>query len=299
MKVLIVGGSGFLSGTVARAAREAGHAAWVVTRGRRPLPEGMRAVIADRDAGDALERAVAATGERWDLVIDCIGFTADHARQDLAAFTGRAGQLVFVSTDFVLDPTDRSGAVDETYDRFDTHSAYGRGKREAELALLGGGGALPVTIVRPCHIYGPGSRLGCLPRHGRDPELIQRLRAGETLRLVGGGAYQQQPIFAPDLAEVLLSVAGNARAHGQVYFAAGPDVVPSREYYALVAEALGVSLRVEPVDAGEHLREKPGDRSFLCDRVYDLSKLRRDGLHVPATPLRDGLGVHVASLLGD
>ena len=32
--------------------------------------------------------------------------------------------------------------------------------------------AMQWTILRPCHIYGPGSQLGCLPLHGRDPKLI-------------------------------------------------------------------------------------------------------------------------------
>ncbi|MDP6453177.1 MAG: FtsX-like permease family protein, partial [SAR202 cluster bacterium] len=50
---------------------------------------------------------------------------------------------------------------------------------------------------------GPGSLLGCLPEHGRDPELIEKLQAGDTLRLVGGGHFLQQPIYAEDLAEMV------------------------------------------------------------------------------------------------
>lgn len=294
MKVLIVGGSGFLSGTVAREALDAGHAVWVVTRGQRPAPEGVRAIVADRGDDAAFQQAVAAAGERWDLVIDCIGFNAGHARQDLAAFADRADHLVFVSTDFVLDPMDRPDVVDETYERFDDRSDYGRGKRAAEEVLLAADGAMPVTVVRPCHIYGPGSQLGCLPCHGRDPRLIRRLLDGEPLRLVAGGELRQQPIEAADLAKVLLGVAGNERTHGQLYFAAGPEVVPSHAFYRIIAQTLGTPLRIEAVGVAEHLREKPGDRSFCCHRVYDLTKLRRHGLPAPSTPLAEGLARHVA-----
>src|SRR5690606_28747557 len=103
---------------------------------------------------------------------------------------------------------------------------------------------LPATILRPCHIYGPGSQLGCLPEHGRDPRLIERLRAGQTLRLVGGGHFLQQPVRAPDLAAMALSAVGNSAAAGQVFNAAGPDVIESRDYYRIIADLLGVPLTI-------------------------------------------------------
>ena len=36
MKVLVIGGSGFLSGTLARTALSQGHQVWTITRGQRP-----------------------------------------------------------------------------------------------------------------------------------------------------------------------------------------------------------------------------------------------------------------------
>ena len=82
-------------------------------------------------------------------------------------------------------------------------------------------GKMGWTILRPCHIYGPGSQLGCLPEHGRDPQLINRLRMGEVLRLVGGGHFLQQPILARDLSETIISVVGNPAAN-QKNSVAGP-----------------------------------------------------------------------------
>ena len=45
--LLIVGGSGFVSGTVARRAVASGWRVWAVTRGRLP-PDGVIAIVADR-----------------------------------------------------------------------------------------------------------------------------------------------------------------------------------------------------------------------------------------------------------
>lgn len=38
-KILVIGGSGFVSGTLARTARDQGHEIWIVTRGQKPHPE--------------------------------------------------------------------------------------------------------------------------------------------------------------------------------------------------------------------------------------------------------------------
>lgn len=295
MKLLVIGGSGFLSSTVVRAGLAAGHETWALSRGNKPIPAGARALTADRTNRAAFSHAVA--GGEWDLVVDCIGFNAGDAQQDIEAFAGRAGRLVFVSTDFVLSAAGRPWRVDETFDRY-TDSPYGAGKRAAEEALLASDPRrLPLTILRPGHILGPGSQLGCLPRHGRDPRLIERLRAGETLRLVGGGHFLQQPVFAPDLAAMILSCADKTAAISQIYMAPGPDIVESIEYYRIVARLLGVELNAEECSIAEFLAEQPVAQAFCCHRVYSSEKAAAHGLAVPATPLAEALRIHVESML--
>jgi len=298
MKILLIGGSGFVSGTLARRAVAEGHSVSIVTRGKRALPSGVQAVTVDRhDAGFA--QAVAGAAKEWDLVVDCIGYTAADARQDVEVFRGRARNLVFISTDFVFDPAQRRFPQNDDNPHFLTDQSYGANKRRAELEFTNGdAGVMAWTILRPCHIYGPGSLLGCLPAHGRDPELIRRLRDGETLRLVGGGHFLQQPILAADLAALILSAADNPRAARRIYPAAGPEMIESREFYRLIAERLGVELKVEELPVSAYLAANPDKVSFLCHRIYDLRRLREDGLAAPSTPVADGLRAHVDSILG-
>jgi len=297
MKILLIGGSGFVSGTVARTAVEQGHSVWAVTRGERPVPAGVTAIKADRHDISAFEVAVAGAGTDWDLVVDCIGYKPEDARQDVTVFRNRARHLVFISTDFVYDPGRRTFPQHEDCP-YTSEDDYGGKKRQCELAILDGDtGDMACTIVRPCHIYGPGSLLGCLPLHGRDAELIDKMKAGEPLKLVGGGHFLQQPIFAADLASLILSCAGNPKTHGQVYLTAGPNIIESRRYYEIIAEVLGVEIEVEEVSVDGYLAESPGKRPFMCHRIYDLSKLREHGLAVPSTPIEKGLEEHVKSLL--
>jgi len=232
MNILVIGGSGHVSGAVARAGLAGGHAVWAVTRGNRPLPEGVKSLVADRHDDDAVEAAVTSEGIEWDLVVDCICFDVPDIRQDINLFCGRAAQFVFISTDFVYSPFRRDFPQPEETENFVTPEEnlppYGWNKRRCELELIDGDTrGLSWTILRPCHIYGPTSELGCFPLHGRDPELIKSLRAGAPIKLVGGGHFLQQPILADDLAQTILSTAGNSSSSHRAFNTAGPDIVES------------------------------------------------------------------------
>lgn len=303
MKVLVIGGTGHVSGAVVRLAVAQGHEVWSVTRGQRPrVTEGINWLTADRQVAGSMERAVAHQGETWDLVVDCICYDVPDMQQDVALFRERAGHLAFVSTDFVYDPAHRSFPQPEDTGHYaadgEGSQDYGRRKRLCELELAAADtGGMAWTVLRPCHIYGPTSELGCLPLHGRDPKLIDRLQSGETIRLVGGGHFLQQPVLADDLAGTILSVQGCGKARGQAYNVAGPEIAESWQYYQHIADVLGVSLKVEEVPVDAYRSEYPGHAPFLCHRIYDISRLGASGLRAPATPLAEGLRLHVEGLL--
>jgi nucleoside-diphosphate-sugar epimerase len=294
--LLIIGGSGFVSGTLAREALQQGFEVSIVTRGKKPVPTGVRAIVADRKDTAAFASAIAAEGKTYDLVVDCIAYEPADVKQDITVFAGRAKQFVLISTDFVYLPSGRRFPQPETGVPYVEENIYGGNKRRCELELINGNtGSMAWTILRPCHIYGPGSLLGCSPPENRDAKLIEKLRAGQTLPMVGAHLLQQ-PIFALDLARLILSVKGNPRAAGQVFNAAGPEVIESRKYYQIIADVLGVPLRTEEVAIDAYLAANPDKAPFLCHRFYDLSRMKAAGLAAPSTPAAEALRVHVESL---
>ena len=301
MKILVVGGSGHVSGAVARAALAKDHEVWTITRGNRTITEGVTPLIADRHGHNAMERIVAGQNVVWDLVVDCICYDLGDIQQDIELFRPRARQFVLVSTDFVYDPRHRRFPQPEEAESWagaDGSMNYGQRKRRCEEELMNGDtGEMAWTIVRPCHVYGPTSELGCLPLHGRDAKLIETLRSGKALQLVGGGHFLQQPVLADDLAKTIVSIAGNRDACRKIFNVAGPDVVESWQYYQIVADVLDVKLAVEEIPVASYLEEHPGDAPFLCHRVYDLCRIKASGLSVPATPIADGLRLHAEGLL--
>ncbi|OGV67188.1 MAG: hypothetical protein A2498_06660 [Lentisphaerae bacterium RIFOXYC12_FULL_60_16] len=302
MNTLIIGGSGHVSGAVARAALAQHHAVWTLTRGKRLVIPGVKALVADRHDPAAMAALIAGQSMTWDLVVDCIGFDVPDVRQDIALFRDRAGHLVFISTDFVYSPEHRTFPQPEDavcwVEGMTGSADYGRRKRLCELELLNGDtGRMEWTIFRPCHIYGPTSELGCLPLHGRDPKLIDRLRKGEPLGLVGGGHFLQQPLYVDDLARTIISAAGVRRACGAIFNVAGPDIIESRRYYRIVADVLGVGLTITDVPVSGYLKDHPDQAPFICHRINDLRRLQEAGLHVPGTPVMEGLRLHVEGLL--
>ena len=114
-KVLVVGGSGFLSGTLARRAILRGNQVWTLTRGFRSLPENSINLIADRQDKGAFEHVIHTAQTKWDIVIDCIAYTPEDIQQNVTVLEGLAEHLVFVSTDFVYDPKHRQFPQRERY----------------------------------------------------------------------------------------------------------------------------------------------------------------------------------------
>ena len=104
-------------------------------------------------------------------------------------------------------------------------------------------------------------------------------------------------ILADDLAETIISVAGNNNARRRIFNTAGPDVIESWQYYQIVADVLGVELILEEVPVKSYLAEHPEKAPFICHRIYDLRRIEASGLSVPSTPIAEGLRLHMEGLL--
>ena len=95
MRILILGGTAFLSREIARQAVVAGHDVTCLARGTSgEPPQGARWVMADRSTGPAAYSSLA--GE-WDAVIE-VARDPEPARHALAVLAGKAGHWTFVSS---------------------------------------------------------------------------------------------------------------------------------------------------------------------------------------------------------
>lgn len=323
-KALIIGGSGGLSGRLATMAQKE-YDVWVLTRGKRPLPNGVHPLTADRNDPAAFLHALRsqeftlpqsqnlppaeATNPQpanWDVVFDCICMNELHAKQDLEVLSNFTDRLVVISTDSVYDPAhkrtpqtedgifiEESGSPEEC--------SYAGNKRRMEHVFLDAfaqsPGTLHTTIFRPGHIYGPGFLLGCFPEHSRQATLPELIVRGETINLIGNGIYLTQPIFVDDLAQAMLDCADCPDTFNQIFCIGGPEAVENRRYYEIIGEILGTTTRIREIPLTGYVEAHPEYAGHLCHRIYDLSKLKNAGVPLPSTSLEEGLRKHLQSYI--
>lgn len=288
MNVLVLGGSGFISRYVVQEAMAHGYETWYLTRGQRGEIPGAHALIADRNDHDAFTAAIRSAGCRFDAVLDCICFSAEQAREDLTVLPEWTDRLIVVSTDSVYHPEGKRVPQDENGAAYVTGESYGARKRQMEQTIMQEC-TLRWTMFRPPHMYGPGSELGCFPTHTRQKDLLAHLRAGKPIRLVDGGNYLIQPLYAGDLAKAMVAAIDNENTFNELFCIAGPDVVTNREYFEILGRILGLEVAFEDVDPVRHNASDEEACLYFLPRVYDLGKLERAGLPVPAVSLEDGL----------
>jgi 2'-hydroxyisoflavone reductase len=153
--VLILGGTGWLSGRIARAWLDSGAAVTCLARGGRPAPDGAELLVADRDLRGAYD--VAARRE-WDEVVD-ISSIPDHVAGALDALGGSAHHWTYVSSvsiyaDDDMPGADETAALSEPAEPGDEYD-YSRAKSAAEAAVVAAVRDR-AAVVRPGLIVGPG-----------------------------------------------------------------------------------------------------------------------------------------------
>ncbi len=163
MRMLILGGTVFLSRTVAETALRRGHEVVCANRGRTAsTPAGARSVTIDRDDRDTL-RALA--DETFDAVIDVALFSYPWVADALAALADRAAHWTFVSSvsvyaDGVTIGQDTSAplvAPEQVQGDVSDPELYGAVKVAGENAVRDTIGDR-AFIVRPGLITGPGDK---------------------------------------------------------------------------------------------------------------------------------------------
>ena len=273
MHAVILGGTGTIGRATARRLVAAG---WDVTAvGRDPdrMPEdlaaaGVRFAAADRHEPRAL---AAALGAGADLLVDCLCFTAAHAR-DLVPLLADAGSAVMISTKAVYvdalgnhvnsdDPPAFDGPVHESQPtmaprediEYRSRDGYGANKVAAERVLLDSGH--PVTVLRPSRVHGDGT-----PKPDEWVFVRRVLDRREVVLLSRGGRGVDQTSAAANVAALVETVAGNPGA--RVLNSADPDAPSALEISRVVAAHLGHRWREVLLDehAPAALGTHPWDR---------------------------------------
>src|SRR5262245_62152893 len=97
MKVLFVGGTGFLSTAGRREAVARGNALLLLNRVQHAI-EIPGAKILRADVSNAEEARSVLAGHQFDVIVDWVAYHPMDIERDLALFRGRTKQFVFISS---------------------------------------------------------------------------------------------------------------------------------------------------------------------------------------------------------
>lgn len=153
--VLILGGTGWLSGRIAERWRDAGAQVTCLARGSRPAPDGVELVLGDREDAPAYE---AVASREWDEVIDISSIPA-HVDAAVIALGPRARHWTYVSSVSAYADNDHAGADEgaplsallKAGDEYDYSRAKATAEHSVRAAL-----ADRAAIVRPGLVVGSG-----------------------------------------------------------------------------------------------------------------------------------------------
>ena len=162
MRILILGGTGFIGPHMVREALRRGHEVELFNRGRTndELFPDLTLYKGDRDNGlGALE------GGQWDAVIDNSGYVPRHVEDSARLLASAASHYLFISTISVygdmsgpIDEDTATGTLDDESVEEVTGETYGPLKALCERRVIDEFGDARSTILRPTYICGPGDR---------------------------------------------------------------------------------------------------------------------------------------------
>ena len=312
--LLVTGSSGFIGGRLTSRLASLGLPVRATSR-RSParVPDGAEFLPADIGDRDSLSRLL--DGVR--CVVNVAGQLGDpgakvrdHIRANVEgplnlieeAATSGCERFVHVSTVGLLGGTGPRPAPEDAPPR--PVSLYERTKWQGEVAVLEAGRrlAMPVTVIRPALVYGPGDRhLLPLFRAVRSPFCV----------LIGGGRAMTHPVHVDDVVEALRITALSPEPVEGVYHIAGERPVSFRELLAGIAAAVGVRPpRLSVPSGAAHLAAAAAEIAFrpfglkppltrqqvsalTTDRVFDISRARQRLGWRPLVSLEEGLALTV------
>ena len=296
MKVLFIGGTGYISTACTELAVARGYDVTLLNRSNRAPIAGAKTIKADISNAAATAKAI--EGMNWDSVVDFIAFTPVDIESRLALFRGKAGQFIFISsasayqkplTDYLV--TVSTPLANPLWD-------YSRNKIASEERLMRAyrEEAFPMTVIRPSLTYGDHIIPLAINSWLKSYTAVDRMRKGQPLIVPGDGLTLWTITHNSDFAKGLVGLLGHPGSIGHAFHITSDEALTWNQIYQMTAEAAGVPApklvhiasdfitACVPSMTGTLL----GDKSQTA--VFDNSKIRR---FVPdfvaTTRYRDGI----------
>jgi nucleoside-diphosphate-sugar epimerase len=274
LKVLFIGGAGNISLPCVIEAVAAGHRVSVFNRGvtAADLPPEVVAIRGDvKD--EASYRRLGKAG--FDVICQFIAFTPNQVANDIALFSGGAGQYIFISSASVYEKPPRNYVITEKTPTVNPYWRYSQEKIACE-AMLKASSGLPWTIVRPSHTV--RSMLPTMVNEG--DSVAHRMLAKKPVIVAGDGATPWTLTRCVDFARPFVKLFGRDAALGEDFHITSDNAYTWDSIYRTIARGLGVEADIVHVPTDTLVRYLPdwegplmGDKTWTA--LFDNSKVKR------------------------
>jgi nucleoside-diphosphate-sugar epimerase len=277
MKILFIGGTGIISSACSQRVCDRGDALTIFNRGltSRPIPSNVRLVQVDYKNRSLFKDIL--KNHTFDVVVNWIAYTAEDVACDIAAFQGKIGQYVFISSASAYQkPPSRLPITEET-PLLNPYWEYSRQKIACEELLQRArhDSGFPMTIVRPSHTYDRRK----LPLHG-GYTIIQRMRLGSKIVVHGDGTSLWTLTHHRDFSKGFTGLLGLPAAIGESFHITSDELLSWNQIHEMIAHAAGVEPNIIHLPSSFIARYDSGwGDSLLGDKrysmIFDNSKIKK------------------------
>ncbi len=151
-RILFIGGTGNISEACVRRSLKLGHDVSIITRGKSDVATDAKKIVADRYDYNDFKAGV--KKEKFDVVVNFVGYDIPELEIDCKIFTGKIEQYIFISSATVYKKPHTQIPITEEYELGNPWSEYAQKKQRCEKWLMEkNSDTFPVTIVRPSHTF--------------------------------------------------------------------------------------------------------------------------------------------------
>lgn len=281
MKILVMGGSSFVSKVIAMHGIQLGYEVDIFTRGNTPVDyDGIhKHIIGDRKNIHDLKVIT----DAYDYVMDITSYVKEDVEMLLSVLdTSKIKRYVMCSTGSVYIDLKPGLTITEDHPRGlekKYPNDYGYNKYLAEEYLFSHD--VPVTIFRPTYIYGEYNNIY------RDAYLFESIKKGQIISLKDN--CHVQFIYVYDLAKVFYSCLDNSKSINKAYNLAHEEKINWTKWIQAGEKAMDRSVKIKRISDEEAFNDGQKFPFSNVDLFFDTQSLLNDGLHIPNTSLETGL----------
>lgn len=270
-RILVTGGTTFVSKYVAKYFQANNYEVYVLNRGTKKQVENVKLICADRNSlGQSLKRYY------FDAIIDVCGYNEKDIKNILDA-VGEFKDYIFISSSAVYPETNvQPFSENQTIGLNKIWGKYGTDKIEAEKYLTS---RVPnAYILRPPYLYGPMQNVY------REPFVFECALKNRKFYIPNDGRMKLQFFHVDDLCKVIGKII-ETHPKERIFNVGNTELVDINTFVELCYEVVGVHL--EKIYITNHNNQR--DYFSFYDYEYSLDVSKQSELLIEEKDLFEGL----------